>query len=220
MLERIEFEQREGRSQNCRSESQQRDKSLRLLSLICEFLFIIQGVQSVRCGKVRMLTIRTPRRERRRRRWKGRVNEERDDEKIPLLAWDVETPPLSAGRCRFRHQHMTETLRAERLRLVRCSIVLSNHSIFHLSQHSRLMSTTAPVQTKPAKTKKEKEKEKEREKAERKASLPQQNERLKTVVRRLPPNLPEEIFWNSVQAWVTDETAAWKIYCPGKLRKK
>ena len=82
------------------------------------------------------------------------------------------------------------------------------------------MSTTAPVQTKPAKTKKEKEKEKEREKAERKASLPQQNERLKTVVRRLPPNLPEEIFWNSVQAWVTDETAVWKIYCPGKLRKK
>ncbi|KJA25272.1 hypothetical protein HYPSUDRAFT_37761 [Hypholoma sublateritium FD-334 SS-4] len=80
------------------------------------------------------------------------------------------------------------------------------------------MSTTAPVHTKPSKTRKEKEKE--REKAERKASLPQQNERLKTVVRRLPPNLPEEIFWNSVQVWVSDDTAVWKIYCPGKLRKK
>ncbi|KAH0831283.1 Smg-4/UPF3 family-domain-containing protein [Lanmaoa asiatica] len=45
-------------------------------------------------------------------------------------------------------------------------------------------------------------------------------ERLKTVVRRLPPNLPEEIFWQSVQAWVTDDTITWKSYCPGKLRTK
>lgn len=45
-------------------------------------------------------------------------------------------------------------------------------------------------------------------------------ERLKTVVRRLPPNLPEEIFWQSVQAWVTDEAVTWKSYHPGKLRTK
>lgn len=115
---------------------------------------------------------------------------------------------------------MTAALRAERTGLVRCSIVLSNRCARLASQHFRLMSTTAPVQTKPPRTRKEKEKEKEREKAERKASLPQQNERLKTVVRRLPPNLPEEIFWNSVQTWVSDDTAVWKIYCPGKLRKK
>ncbi|KAG8216154.1 Smg-4/UPF3 family-domain-containing protein [Butyriboletus roseoflavus] len=53
-------------------------------------------------------------------------------------------------------------------------------------------------------------------------SHPAQNgaERLKTVVRRLPPNLPEEIFWQSVQAWVTDDTITWKSYCPGKLRTK
>ncbi|KAG2123109.1 Smg-4/UPF3 family-domain-containing protein [Suillus cothurnatus] len=45
-------------------------------------------------------------------------------------------------------------------------------------------------------------------------------ERLKTVVRRLPPNLPEEIFWQSVQTWVTDDTITWKVYHSGKLRKR
>ncbi|KAF9224944.1 hypothetical protein BS17DRAFT_795258 [Gyrodon lividus] len=45
-------------------------------------------------------------------------------------------------------------------------------------------------------------------------------ERLKTVVRRLPPNLPEEIFWQSVQAWVTDETVTWRAFSPGKTRKR
>ncbi|KAI0301340.1 Smg-4/UPF3 family-domain-containing protein [Russula brevipes] len=45
-------------------------------------------------------------------------------------------------------------------------------------------------------------------------------ERLKTVVRRLPPNLPEHIFWQSVQAWVTDDTALWKEFYPGKVKKK
>ena len=45
-------------------------------------------------------------------------------------------------------------------------------------------------------------------------------ERLKTIVRRLPPNLPEPIFWESVQTWVTDDTVLWKEFYPGKLRKK
>jgi len=45
-------------------------------------------------------------------------------------------------------------------------------------------------------------------------------DRLKTVVRRLPPNLPEDIFWGSVQQWVTEETVTWKVYYPGKLRVK
>jgi regulator of nonsense transcripts 3 len=39
-----------------------------------------------------------------------------------------------------------------------------------------------------------------------KPQQPPANERLKTVVRRLPPNLPEDIFWQSVQTWVTDDT--------------
>ncbi|KAH7912839.1 Smg-4/UPF3 family-domain-containing protein [Hygrophoropsis aurantiaca] len=46
------------------------------------------------------------------------------------------------------------------------------------------------------------------------------SERLKTVVRRLPANLPEEIFWQSVQAWVTDDTVTWKMYYPGKQSKR
>ena len=42
---------------------------------------------------------------------------------------------------------------------------------------------------------------------------------LKIVVRRLPPNLPEQIFWQSVQTWVTDETIPWKEFCPGNVKK-
>lgn len=71
---------------------------------------------------------------------------------------------------------------------------------------------TAAASTPPkAKAKKE---------TEQKLSQSQQSERLKTIVRRLPPNLPEDIFWQSVQPWVTEETTTWKVYYPGKLRKK
>jgi hypothetical protein len=45
-------------------------------------------------------------------------------------------------------------------------------------------------------------------------------ERLKTVVRRLPANLPEPIFWQSVQTWVTDDSVIFKEYWPGKVKKK
>lgn len=44
--------------------------------------------------------------------------------------------------------------------------------------------------------------------------------KLKVVIRRLPPNLPEAIFWQSVGQWVTEETATWKLYVQGKLRTK
>ncbi|KAF8583443.1 hypothetical protein K439DRAFT_1661244 [Ramaria rubella] len=44
--------------------------------------------------------------------------------------------------------------------------------------------------------------------------------RFKAIVRRLPPNLPEQVFWHSVQPWVSDETASWKVFYQGKLRKK
>jgi regulator of nonsense transcripts 3 len=75
----------------------------------------------------------------------------------------------------------------------------------------------------PPKAKKERErdkdKERERDKKER-LSQPPTTERLKTIVRRLPPNLPEDVFWQSVQAWVSDETVTWKIFYPGKLRKR
>ncbi len=64
-----------------------------------------------------------------------------------------------------------------------------------------------------------KTKTKEKERKQR-SSLKSQTERLKTVVRRLPPNLPEDVFWQSVQQWVTDGTVVWKEYHQGKFRKR
>lgn len=55
---------------------------------------------------------------------------------------------------------------------------------------------------------------------EKKSLGKSQNERLKIVVRRLPPNLPEEIFWQSVSEWVSDETVSWKSFHAGKVRKR
>ncbi|KAJ7132920.1 Smg-4/UPF3 family-domain-containing protein, partial [Mycena filopes] len=77
------------------------------------------------------------------------------------------------------------------------------------------MSTPKAPPTKPRK-----DRERDKKEKERLSSQPPTTERLKTVVRRLPPNLPEDIFWQSVQSWVSDETVAWKIYYPGKLRKR
>ncbi|KAK1228110.1 hypothetical protein PQX77_008881 [Marasmius sp. AFHP31] len=45
-------------------------------------------------------------------------------------------------------------------------------------------------------------------------------ERLKIVIRRLPPNLPEDVFWQSVQQWVSDDTVTWKSYHQGKFRSR
>ncbi|KAI0080404.1 hypothetical protein K474DRAFT_1704712 [Panus rudis PR-1116 ss-1] len=67
-------------------------------------------------------------------------------------------------------------------------------------------------------TKSKSGKEKEKERKQRAGTT--SNKRLKTVVRRLPPNLPEEIFWQSVQPWVTDDTVTWKVYYQGKFRKR
>lgn len=43
--------------------------------------------------------------------------------------------------------------------------------------------------------------------------------KLKIVVRRLPANIPEEIFWSSTAQWVNDETAGWKVFRKGKVAK-
>lgn len=46
--------------------------------------------------------------------------------------------------------------------------------------------------------------------------------RLKVVVRRLPPNLPEHVFWETVSPWVSrdgPEAVTWSYYRPGKLRQ-
>ncbi|KAK4053814.1 hypothetical protein OIV83_001470 [Microbotryomycetes sp. JL201] len=59
----------------------------------------------------------------------------------------------------------------------------------------------------------------------------QQQQRLKVIVRRLPADLPEAVFWQSVAPWVTRdttpqqqvaqsaETVVWSLYKPGKVRK-
>ena len=65
-----------------------------------------------------------------------------------------------------------------------------------------------------------KDKEKEKDKKSKSGGGQKQSERLKTVVRRLPPNLPEEIFWQSVTKWVTDDTVTWKAYYQGKFKTR
>ena len=73
----------------------------------------------------------------------------------------------------------------------------------------------------PSKAKgKDKEKEREKKPKSSGGSQKSQTERLKTVVRRLPPNLPEDIFWQSVGKWVTEETVTWKVYYPGKFKTR
>ena len=81
------------------------------------------------------------------------------------------------------------------------------------------MPAALPAQKPPQeKVTKAKEKDKDRERSS--STQPNSAERLKIVVRRLPANLPQDIFWQSVASWVNDETTTWRSYCPGKMRKK
>ena len=63
-------------------------------------------------------------------------------------------------------------------------------------------------------------KDKDKDKKPRANSQKSQTDRLKTVVRRLPPNLPEDIFWQSVHQWVSEDTVTWKEYYQGKFKKR
>jgi regulator of nonsense transcripts 3 len=73
---------------------------------------------------------------------------------------------------------------------------------------------------KPPPTKPKAHREKEREKKEKLIPVVAPTERLKVVIRRLPPNLPEDVFWQSVQTWATEENISWKAFYPGKSRKR
>jgi hypothetical protein len=73
-----------------------------------------------------------------------------------------------------------------------------------------LSMSTKPTSTTPSKSRTR----------EKRAPRVTEQERLKTVVRRLPPNLPEDVFWQSVQSWVNEDTASWKMFYPGKMRKR
>lgn len=57
------------------------------------------------------------------------------------------------------------------------------------------------------------------------------NQRLKLVVRRLPPDLPPAVFWKTVSPWITREDAeddgqegaekaVWSHYKQGKVRRR
>ena len=81
------------------------------------------------------------------------------------------------------------------------------------SEHAACQQCAMSTDAKPSRKQKQKE-------ARSQPALNGGAERLKTVVRRLPPNLPEEVFWQSVQAWVTEDTVSWKAYYPGKFRTK
>lgn len=70
-------------------------------------------------------------------------------------------------------------------------------------------SVTSPTAEQP---KKKKDKKKPRKRSSKKA-LP----KTKVIVRRLPPNIPEEIFHNSVKQWVNESTTGWQLFVPGKL---
>ncbi|WWC92759.1 uncharacterized protein L201_007718 [Kwoniella dendrophila CBS 6074] len=41
--------------------------------------------------------------------------------------------------------------------------------------------------------------------------------RNKLVIRRLPPTLPEELFWKSVSTWINDKTCLWKRFIKGRI---
>jgi len=61
---------------------------------------------------------------------------------------------------------------------------------------------------------------KPRERGRKEKTQPSPGERLKIVVRRLPSNLPEDIFWQSVSNWVSTDSVSWKAYYPGKPKKR
>lgn len=64
-------------------------------------------------------------------------------------------------------------------------------------------------------SRKKKEKKRPRKRSSKKTSP-----KTKVVVRRLPPNIPAEIFNNSVKNWVNDSTVDWQLFVPGKLSSR
>ncbi|KAG0172194.1 hypothetical protein DFQ28_007475 [Apophysomyces sp. BC1034] len=83
--------------------------------------------------------------------------------------------------------------------------------------------TTAATTTAKEKSKSnaEKAKKKKKDRAKKKAKQASRKTTLKTkvVVRRLPPNLPEDVFMNTVKQWTSDESVDFAYYVPGKLAK-
>jgi hypothetical protein len=49
---------------------------------------------------------------------------------------------------------------------------------------------------------------------------PNQNVKLKVVVRGLPPNLPEAKFKEATSEWMNENTVDWYYYVTGKLHER
>lgn len=66
-----------------------------------------------------------------------------------------------------------------------------------------------------------KAKKKKKDKAKKKAKRQRKNAlKTKIVVRRLPANLPEEVFMNAVKRWTGDDVVDYKFYVPGKVTQR
>ncbi|CAO3643579.1 unnamed protein product [Mucor fragilis] len=72
-----------------------------------------------------------------------------------------------------------------------------------------------------AQTTKNLDEQKKKKRSKRKPKRHSRKPTLKTkvVVRRLPPNLPEEIFNTSVKPWISEDSVDYSVYVPGKLSK-
>jgi regulator of nonsense transcripts 3 len=78
------------------------------------------------------------------------------------------------------------------------------------------IATASPkTKTNDAKTEKKKRNKKKSKRNSRKPTL-----KTKVIVRRLAPNLPEDIFMNSVKPWVSEDNVTYSLYVPGKLSKR
>ncbi|KAI8334267.1 Smg-4/UPF3 family-domain-containing protein [Chlamydoabsidia padenii] len=59
------------------------------------------------------------------------------------------------------------------------------------------------------------DKKKKRQRRKKKAKRVKKNEpKTKVVVRRLPPNLPEQVFMNAVQQWTTNDVVDFSMFIP------
>lgn len=78
--------------------------------------------------------------------------------------------------------------------------------------------TTKTASKKDSKTGEEKKKKRVKRKSNKNSRKP--TLKTKVIVRRLPPNLPEDIFMKSVSPWINENTVDYSIYIPGKLTRR
>ncbi|KAI9320117.1 Smg-4/UPF3 family-domain-containing protein [Dichotomocladium elegans] len=60
-------------------------------------------------------------------------------------------------------------------------------------------------------------KEKKKKSRKKNSKRTRKTAKTKIIVRRLPPNLPEDVFMNAVKRWTSDDVVDYRFYVPGKL---